>query len=124
MPDSVASEHLLHEEQRVGPHAQGVVIVCERPFERGQQTPVLGDVVRGNANRLGEFLDERPVGGLDADAVRRRSGIAASAAVDIRHDGGLIHRREWQLSRSVYDVGWMTLSEAVVGAFGAKYRMR
>src|SRR5262249_62350958 len=53
------------------------------PLERGQQTAVLGDVVRRDADRLGEFLDERSVALLDPDAEAGRPRIAARAAVDV-----------------------------------------
>ncbi len=56
------------------------------PLERGQQRTVFGDVVGGDADRLGELLDQRAVRLFDADAEACRAGIAARAAVDVGDD--------------------------------------
>src|SRR5690349_15038456 len=82
----VHAAHLLHEQQRVRSHVHAGMSVRARPLERRQQTPVLGDVVRRDADRVAELLDERAVLSLDADAIARRSRIAARAAVDVRDD--------------------------------------
>ena len=63
-----------------------------------------GDVVGGDANRVAELLDQRAVGRLDADAVARRPGIAAGAAVDVRDNRvrsrHVSSRRQTQRSQS------------------------
>ena len=82
----VVAEHLLHEQQRIGADVQRAVPVRARPFERGEQAAILGDVVGRDADRLAELLDERAVGLLDADAVAGRPGIAPGAAVDVGDD--------------------------------------
>jgi len=56
------------------------------PFERRQQATVLGDVIGGDPDGFGEFLEQCPVGVLDSHAVPGRARIAASAAVDVRDD--------------------------------------
>ncbi len=40
-----------------------------RPFERGNERAVLGDVVGRDANRVAELFDRRSVRLLDADAI-------------------------------------------------------
>src|SRR6266508_3728309 len=57
-----------------------------RPFERGNERAVLGDVVGRDANRVAELFDRRSVRLLDADAIAGRSGVAPRAAVDVRDD--------------------------------------
>ena len=93
----VVAEHLLHEQQRIGAHEQLALAAAGRPLERRDQPRVLGDVVGGDADRLGEFLDQLAVRPLDADAVAGGPGVSARAAVDVGDErsgrrGGV----EWQ----------------------------
>jgi hypothetical protein len=54
----VVAEHLLHEQLRIRADRQGADVVGARPFERRQQSPVFGDVIGCDADRVAEFLDE------------------------------------------------------------------
>src|SRR5215467_12416517 len=89
--DLVVAEHLLDEQQRVGSHVQLAATARLRPVERGQQTPILGDVIRRVADGLREFLDERAVSLFDADTKPGGPGIAPCAAVDIGDERGCCH---------------------------------
>src|SRR4051794_21000593 len=80
----VVADHLLNEQLRIRPDMQLVAAVPLRPVERGEQAAVLGDVIRRDADRFGEFFDERPVALLDTDAEAGRAGVATRTAVDVR----------------------------------------
>ena len=90
MLDLEAAKHLLHQQQRVGAHVQLLVSVQPRPLERGQQSAILRDVVRGGPDRLRELFDQRAVRLFDTDAVAGRSGVPACAAVDVRNRPSVI----------------------------------
>jgi len=60
--------------------------VRRRVFEGGDQTAILSDVVRRDADRCTELFHQRAVGAFDADAVPRGPGIAAGSAVDVGDD--------------------------------------
>ena len=84
--DLEASQHLLNEQERIGSHVNDVLVMSASPLECRQKAPILGDVIGGDAYRPAEFVDDRPVGLLDADAIAGRTGIPASAAVNVRDD--------------------------------------
>src|SRR5438045_6774646 len=86
VPDLVISAHLLDEQQRVGADDQGMMAVGLRPFESRNERAVLGDVVRRDADRFAEFLDQRAVWPLDPDAEPGGTGVAARAAIYVRND--------------------------------------
>jgi hypothetical protein len=80
--------HLLYEQQRVGADVKPGGAVRERPFKGSDEAAIFGDVIRSDADRLGKFLDQRPVFSLDSHAEPRRARVSAGAAVDIGdHDG-------------------------------------
>jgi hypothetical protein len=90
VPDAVFASHLLDQQLGIRPHVQRIVAAIEHPLERGQQSPVLCDVVRGDAQRAVELGDERSVAVFDANAVARGTGIAPRSAIDVRrHHAGL-----------------------------------
>ena len=109
----VVAEHLLHQQQRIRPHVYGARAVALRPLERGDEAAVLGDVVRRDADRFSELLDERAVRPLDAHAVAGRPRVAARAAVDVRDDRRLRRRREREHG---YDAARGEASEAAADA--------
>ena len=86
MADFELSDHLLCEEFRVRSDDDVTISVPVQVGQRGQESTVLGDVVRGGTDRTGQFLDDRPVTGLDSHTVPRGPRITACAAVNIRHD--------------------------------------
>ena len=86
MLHAVLPAHLLHQQVRIGLDVQRLDAVVRRPAERRQQAAVLGDVVRGDAERFLQ-LDDRAVVALDADAVAGGPGLPRDAAVDIRDRG-------------------------------------
>ena len=62
------------------------VSVLPGPFERGDETAIFGDVVRGDADGAAKLFDEGSVFPLDADAEAGGAGIAPRAAVDVGDD--------------------------------------
>ena len=57
--------------------------VGARPLQRRDQTAILRDVVRGDANRVVKLIDQGGVGPLDPYPEAGRPGIAAGAAIVI-----------------------------------------
>ena len=73
----VLALHLLDEQQRIRADRDGRTAARRGVLERGKQSSILRHVVGRHANRLTEFVDERPVRMLDADAVTCGAGVAA-----------------------------------------------
>ena len=88
--DAVLAVHLLHEQLGVGHDLDLSDLQLGRPFEAGDEGPVLRHVVRRDADRLAVGGEHRPVLRLEHVAERGRAGIAARAAVGVEarlHDG-------------------------------------
>ena len=71
------------------------------PLERRQKAAVLGNVVGGDADRLGELFDERSIGVFDADAVSRRARVSPRSTVDVGDDRVHVHCAEWLMLSDV-----------------------
>jgi len=80
--------HLLNEQERIGSHQEARGAMALGPLERRNESTVFGDVVRGDANRFAEFLDERPIGPFDAHAVAGGARISARPSVNVGDDVG------------------------------------
>jgi hypothetical protein len=114
MLDLVASQHLLHQQQRVRSDMNGMLVMGSCPLERCQQRTVLRDVIGRDADRLAEFVHQVSARALDANAVSCGARIAARTAVDVDHERvGTAHGAAWRKS-----------SAAAAVVFGVKYRMR
>ena len=91
----VVAEHLLDQQQRIGPYVELTAAARLRPLERSQQAAVLGDVIRRMADGFGEFLDKVAVDLFDPDAETGRPGIAPCTAVDVGHERRRCHWAGW-----------------------------
>src|SRR5207249_9628580 len=108
-PHLVDALHLLYEQLRIGTDVQLVMAVLLRPLQRREETAILGDVVGGPADRLGDLFDQRAAVVFNADTEPRRSRVAASAAVDVSNDQGRVIRRA--VPRWRHRADWVILSD-------------
>ena len=77
----VLAAHLLDEELGVGDDLELVQAEVARPLEAGDERPVLGDVVGGDADRLAVGGEHGAVVGLEHVGGGGRPRVAARAAV-------------------------------------------
>jgi hypothetical protein len=87
--DTIVAEHLLDDEQRVGPDVEARMAMGEGPFERRDQPPIFRDVVGGETDALVQLRQHLTVLIRDDGTVSGRPWVASGAAVDVRGDHGV-----------------------------------
>ena len=82
--DAVLATHLLHEQLGIGDDLEVVDAGFDRTSQAGHERGVLGDVVRGNADRLAACVQHRAVVRLENVRERGRPGFPRAPSVNRR----------------------------------------